>query len=67
MGQNDWNVKLNTHLHLIPRLRMRGALTVLHLYIFMGWSLNTKLRVYRLAGTPPLATSNTAYEEPKFC
>jgi hypothetical protein len=30
-------VKLATHLHLAPRLRMRGAIPLLPQYVFMEW------------------------------
>ena len=31
-------MKLTTHLHLVPRLRMSGAVPLLHLYAFMEWT-----------------------------
>jgi hypothetical protein len=34
-GQSGRGVKLTTHLHLVPRLRMRGAVPPLFLYVFM--------------------------------
>jgi len=30
-------VKLTTHVHLVPRLRMRGAIPPLPQYVFMTW------------------------------
>jgi hypothetical protein len=33
------DMKLATHLHLLPNLRMRGAIFVLSQYAFMGWCL----------------------------
>jgi len=32
-------VKLTTHLHLVPMLRMRGAIPPLSQYVFMAWYL----------------------------
>jgi hypothetical protein len=32
-GKSGWGVKLITHLHLVPRLRMRGAVPP---YVFMA-------------------------------
>jgi len=32
-------VKLTTHLHLVQRLRMRGAMSLLPQYFFMAWCL----------------------------
>jgi len=32
-------VMLNTHFHLVPRLKMRGAMPPLPQYIFMAWYL----------------------------
>jgi hypothetical protein len=29
--------KLTTHLHLAPKLRMRGAISPLPQYVFMAW------------------------------
>jgi hypothetical protein len=34
----DRGVKLTTHFHLEPRLRMSDAIAVLPLYAFMAWS-----------------------------
>jgi hypothetical protein len=31
-------VKLTAHLHLLPRLRMNGAISRLPLYAFMEWT-----------------------------
>jgi hypothetical protein len=33
------SVKLTTHLHLVPRLRTRGAIPPLNQYVFMAWYL----------------------------
>jgi len=33
------SVKLTTHLHLVPRLKMRGAIHALPQYSFMTWCL----------------------------
>jgi hypothetical protein len=30
-------VKLTTHLHVVPTLRMRGAIPLLPQYVFMSW------------------------------
>jgi len=32
-------VKLTTHLLIVPRLRMRGAIPPLPQYVFMAWCL----------------------------
>jgi hypothetical protein len=32
-------VKLTTHLHLVPRSRLRGAIPPLPQYVFMAWCL----------------------------
>jgi hypothetical protein len=32
-------VKLTTHLHLVPRSRMRGGIPPLPRYVFMAWCL----------------------------
>jgi hypothetical protein len=34
-------VKLTTHLHLVPRLRVSGAIPLLPLYAFMPWTCKT--------------------------
>jgi hypothetical protein len=36
-GKSSWGVKLTTYLHLVPRLRMCGAIPLLPLYAFMLW------------------------------
>jgi hypothetical protein len=36
---NITSVKLTTHLHLVPRSRMSGAIPPFPLYIFMAWCL----------------------------
>jgi hypothetical protein len=38
-GQSDRGVKLTTHLHLVSRLKMRGAILPLPQYVFMAWCL----------------------------
>jgi hypothetical protein len=38
-GWSGWGVKLTTHLHLVPRSRMRGFIPLLPQYVFMAWSL----------------------------
>jgi hypothetical protein len=35
--QKNRGVKLTTHLHLVPSLRMSGAITFFSLYIFVAW------------------------------
>jgi len=35
--QSCRDVKLTTHLHLVPRLRMRGAVPLQSLHTFMVW------------------------------
>jgi hypothetical protein len=42
-GQSGWGVKLTTQLHLVPRLRMRGAMPSLTQHFFMEFCL-IKLR-----------------------
>jgi hypothetical protein len=37
-GQNDGGVTLITHLNLVPRLRMIGAIPLLPLHAFMAWT-----------------------------
>jgi hypothetical protein len=37
--ESDRGVKLTTHLHLVPRSRMRGAIPPLPLFFFMAWWL----------------------------
>jgi hypothetical protein len=38
-GVNGWDVKLTTHLHLVPSLKTRGATPLHSRYIFMAWFL----------------------------
>jgi hypothetical protein len=38
-GWRGRSVKLSTHLDLMPRLRMRGAIPPLPQYVFMAWCL----------------------------
>jgi hypothetical protein len=38
-GQSGRGVKLTTHLHLVPSLRMSGAITPLPQYDFVAWCL----------------------------
>jgi hypothetical protein len=40
-GALSLGVKLTTHFRLMPRSRMRGAISPLHLYVFMAWWLVT--------------------------
>jgi hypothetical protein len=39
LGQSSQGVKLTTHLHLVPRSQMSGAIPLLPQYIFMAWCL----------------------------
>jgi hypothetical protein len=39
LGVKWWGVKLTTHLHLVPRPRMRGAIPPLTQYVLMVWCL----------------------------
>jgi len=40
-------VKLTTHLHLVPRSRVRGAILPLPQYVFMAWcSFKTQGHIY---------------------
>jgi hypothetical protein len=41
LGRNRRGVKLNTHLHLVPRSRMRGGIPSLPQYAFMAWCSDT--------------------------
>jgi hypothetical protein len=45
-GQSGRGVKLTTYLHIVPRLRMTGAIPLLPLYAFMAW-LRTTLPVLK--------------------
>jgi hypothetical protein len=38
-GLIDPGVELTTHLHLVPRLRIRGAIPPFSQYVFMAWCL----------------------------
>jgi hypothetical protein len=40
-GDEAAGVTLTTHLHLVPKLRMCGAIPLLTLYAFMAWSGTT--------------------------
>jgi hypothetical protein len=37
--QSGQRVKLTTRLHLVPRVKVRGALSPLTLYVFMAWCI----------------------------
>jgi hypothetical protein len=37
IGAVSLGMKLITHLHLVPRTRMRGTIPLLHQYAFMAW------------------------------
>jgi hypothetical protein len=39
LGVNRRGVELTTHLHLVPRSRIRGAIPPLPQYVFMAWCL----------------------------
>jgi hypothetical protein len=39
LGVKQPGVRLTTHLHLVPRSRMRGAIPPLSQYAFMAWCL----------------------------
>jgi hypothetical protein len=39
-------VNLTTRLHLVPRLRMRGAVPPLPQYVFMEWCLKQEIRFH---------------------
>jgi hypothetical protein len=43
-GLFPWGVKLITHLHLVPRSRMRGAIPSLPQYVFMTWCSVKKIQ-----------------------
>jgi len=38
-GGKGWGMKLTTHLHLVPRSRMHGAIPTFPQYPLMAWSL----------------------------
>jgi hypothetical protein len=38
-GYSGRGVKLTTHLHLVPRLRMRGTITPFSQYVLVAWYL----------------------------
>lgn len=40
-GLSSWGMKLTTHLHLVPRLRISGATLLLPLYAFLAWTGKT--------------------------
>jgi hypothetical protein len=42
-GHIGQGVKLNTHIHLVPRLRMSGAVPLLPLHAFITWTSKTFL------------------------
>jgi hypothetical protein len=39
VGESGWGVKLTTHLHLVPKSRMSGAIPPLPQLVFMMWCL----------------------------
>ena len=41
LGWRSQRVKLTTHLHLVPRVRMNGGTLLLPLYAFMPWAETT--------------------------
>jgi hypothetical protein len=45
-NQTDRDIKLTTHLHLVPRLRISGAMPLLPLYTFMAWTETLPLLYY---------------------
>jgi hypothetical protein len=48
-GVISWGLKLTTYLHLVPRLRMSGAIRLLPLYAFMAWAGTTVLFFWKKA------------------
>jgi hypothetical protein len=40
-GESGWDVNLTTHLNLVPRLRMSGAIPLLPIYAFMACTRTT--------------------------
>jgi hypothetical protein len=40
-GKSDQAVNLTTYLHLVPRLKISGDMTLLPLYAFKAWTGNT--------------------------
>jgi hypothetical protein len=35
----DWGANLTTHMHLVIRIRMRGVIPLLPVYVFIVWCL----------------------------
>jgi hypothetical protein len=58
-GQSGQGIKLTTQLHMMPRLRMHGTVTMFPLYTFIAWS--GKILPFLVAQntgsfTPPLSS-----------
>jgi hypothetical protein len=45
-GKAAGGVKLTTYFHLVPRIRMRGAIPPLPEYVFTAWCLVRYLYLY---------------------
>jgi hypothetical protein len=61
------NVTLTTHLRLLSRLRMCGAIPALHQYIFMAWCLIKQWRhYYTLTFTFTFTFTISLYDEPSL-
>jgi len=41
LGVHGWGMKLTTHLHLLPTIRMSKAVPLLPIYAFMAWTGKT--------------------------
>ena len=48
-GQSRRGGRLTTHIHLVPRLRMSGAVPLLPLYAFMAWTGKTLIYLFVMA------------------
>jgi len=55
-----WGMMLNSHLHLAPKLRMGGALSLLPIYAFTAWA--GKIFFFNLAQQPPVGQGLLIHE-----
>ena len=42
LGESCWCMNLTTHLHLVVKFRMTGALRLLDMHAFMAWTRTTR-------------------------
>jgi hypothetical protein len=52
LGESSRGVKLTTHLHLVPRLRIREAIPPLP-HVYMSWRQTLKCCLYKTVTLPP--------------